>query len=860
MAENTKKKPVEKTSVKKKTKRNKDFPITGIYKHLTFTEEYVKAWVTVPLIHFELLPDSDQIKGANTWTLALSNLVNSPDKNVETDVFISSYSYDALRWVEKLYDHYSHSITSPYYPQFLEKMYNYVLDRDFKERIVLIGVNIGRRADFRAFNAKNLSSGLLNKVIDYIAVAPTGEYISNEELDYWVKQSSRIINSLISSPLKCSPAEAVEIAYVIRKQFFPAMPSPSYDDLIIGNVERWGEGEIGTLVDAEIVNNPKYLEIKQVIKGKEHVGYRATLCFSKFPEEMDFPSGYPWIYYAGLLDFPLDFALHFTLEPPQKVKKEIGRKNKDTADQAANMTSAGGSTNIEIEERARLGEELEYILKNSNLPWLYGRHRIQVEASSKEELYKRAQEVIDHYRQLDIIVSWPTGDQLSLLKEGIPGDKVRIPSYYQQQDLSVIGTGVPNGAGRVGDKIVYEKDGSQKGWIGTYLGETLGNINAPVFFDPFSTIDTNHPNVVGITGMPGQGKTFAALTIVYQMALSGAWIIYIDPKNDAASLAKMPGMENRVTNIDITYGQEGLLDPFSIANNPAKAKELALESIFLLLGGQTTISEQGNIALARAIDAVTSFPEPSLMKIVDYLSGQTSTPAAMDLGARLRMLSTLPYARLCFASGASLRKLRPEVGTTIITIQNLSLPTADTLPENYELGEKLGVTIMYLLSNYAKQLMTDSEQAHHKAIVIDEAWAILATRAGHKLVNEISRLGRSHNTALMLITQGASEFVGDNAGQLDGIVNSISTRISFKAEDGGKAVIDTARFLGMPKNEESYQLVSSLEPKQAIIRDWAGRRGIFQVDVSWNDMIKKNFETNPNARAENQRLETNEDY
>ncbi|MCM3146586.1 hypothetical protein, partial [Brevibacillus sp. MER 51] len=147
--------------------------------------------------------------------------------------------------------------------------------------------------------------------------------------------------------------------------------SPSYDDLIIGNVERWGEGEIGTLVDAEIVNNPKYLEIKQVIKGKEHVGYRATLCFSKFPEKMDFPSGYPWIYYAGLLDFPLDFALHFTLEPPQKVKKEIGRKNKDTADQAANMTSAGGSTNIEIEERARLGEELEYILKNSNLPWLY---------------------------------------------------------------------------------------------------------------------------------------------------------------------------------------------------------------------------------------------------------------------------------------------------------------------------------------------------------------------------------------------------------------------------------------------------------------------------------------------------------
>jgi len=46
-----------------------------------------------------------------------------------------------------------------------------------------------------------------------------------------------------------------------------------------------------------------------------------------------------------------------------------------------------------------------------------------------------------------------------------------------------------------------------------------------------------------------------------------------------------------------------------------------------------------------------------------------------------------------------------------------------------------------------------------KAIFLDEAWAVTSTPEGAKLVPEVSRMGRSRNTALILVSQNAGDLL-----------------------------------------------------------------------------------------------------
>jgi hypothetical protein len=49
-----------------------------------------------------------------------------------------------------------------------------------------------------------------------------------------------------------------------------------------------------------------------------------------------------------------------------------------------------------------------------------------------------------------------------------------------------------------------------------------------------------------------------------------------------------------------------------------------------------------------------------------------------------------------------------------------------------------------------------------KAIFLDEAWAITSTPEGAKLVPEVSRMGRSRNTALILVSQNAGDLLAEH--------------------------------------------------------------------------------------------------
>lgn len=824
----------------KKSKQN--HAITGIVEDLSFSDTDVWLWVRMPPSEYEFLDYSAREILAHDFDISLSNLLVSDEKPMEFQLIVSSRPFATDKWVRELYSRNLRNNPSEELPSFLAEMHDRVEAFNFREKIVYLGVNVGRRSDYspsKQFAA--LGDTSISKILNQFS-GIVDENISEKEFDYWDSRAKGMRSSLLTSRIKAQQVRSEEIAYLIRKNFYPAMESPSEDYLSIGDDQRWGAGEIGTLVDAELENNPRWLKITQMIDGEIQTGYRATLCFSKFPAVILYPEKSPWMHYASHLPFSVDMYSRFTLEPTRKVRREVDRKLKEAKDQAMNQTSAGGNISLAVQEQLLLGEELEFALGKDSTPWVYGRHRIVVEASTVEELKERAQGVIDHYKGLDILVVWPTGDQLNLLKEALPSDKVRVKSYWQRQDLSIISTGVPAGTGTTGDKVELMSDGTMGGWLGPYIGYTTGNTQEPVFLSPHSSVAKNRSPGISITGESGSGKTFCALTVTYEMALSGVWTVFVDPKGDALRMQGMPGLE-RAQFLDLKDGNEGLLDPFTMTDEIGQAKELAYETLTLLSGGRKNISHTAENELLKAIDAISQNDDPSLGKVVDYLISN-KLPEAEALGRRLKSMANLPFARLCFSSGDKRRKLRIDSPLTVITLLGLDLPDADSAESaSPTLGNQLALGVMYLLTSFIRNLMTNSNKSQAKALMIDEAWAITSTQQGVKLINQVARMGRSHNTIIGLVSQNSKDF---NAG----VKNAISTRIVFRSKAGEEidAILD---YLELPNEQGTRDVVAGLNTGECLIKDSAQPSRISRVRIDgWNPIMNDAFQTNPTLRSE----------
>jgi hypothetical protein len=320
------------------------------------------------------------------------------------------------------------------------------------------------------------------------------------------------------------------------------------------------------------------------------------------------------------------------------------------------------------------------------------------------------------------------------------------------------------------------------------------------------------------------------------MALAGTWTIYIDPKADALSLRNLPGLEN-ATIIDLLRGQDGLLDPFSIGASVSEQKDLAYEVISLFVGGQNRLTDEQNVALSKAITTIADYPDASLDRVVDHLITSPNA-GARSLGAKLNLIRELPFARLCFSKGKG-TPLRAENGLTIVTVYGLDLPGSTLPKENYTNANFLAVAIMYLLASFTNQLMRNANKAQPKAIVIDEAWAITSTSQGAKLVDEVARMGRAHNTALLLISQNAGDFLDER------IKNSISTKFAFRAS--GTEIDNVLHYLELEPSDLNREYVRQLTTGECLMKDWSGRVARVAID-SWDSARANAFETNPLAR------------
>ncbi len=557
--------------------------------------------------------------------------------------------------------------------------------------------------------------------------------------------------------------------------------------------------------------------------------YVAHLSFARFPDIMPFPDGEPWMHFSDQLPFPVEISSRMRLIPPVKASRDVARKLAHARDMDIHIREAGAEAPLALAEQIDAARMLEHGITKERLPFVYGWHRLIVSAPSEDICVQRVEAVVEHYRDMGIDVVNSTGDQFSLFREALPGEKVGVNAYAQRQPLRTIAGGMATATVDLGDRL----EDAGEGWLGPYIGETVGRARSIVHFDPLLAASRNRPTAIAITGEPGGGKTTLALLMIYQMALRGVTVAVIDPKGDAESLVQLlRKRERKARIIPLGSAAPGLLDPFSFGDDIAAKKTMATETLRLLL---PRMSEERESAMIQAVAAVSNAPDPSLGKVVDHLE-QTEDAASKNLGAVLRSMSEMHLATLCFdPSGGD--QIDSEGWTTVFTLGGLTLPDVATTRDDYSYEQRLSVALLYLVSQFARRLMNGLDRRAPKAIFLDEAWAITSTPEGAKLVPEVSRMGRSRNTALVLVSQNAGDLLNEQ------VTNCLSSVFAFRSTE--RVEVDhVMSLLGVEPSEEHKAVLRSLGNGECIFRDLDGRAGRIGVDLISDELLRW-LDTNP---------------
>lgn len=384
---------------------------------------------------------------------------------------------------------------------------------------------------------------------------------------------------------------------------------------------------------------------------------------------------------------------------------------------------------------------------------------------------------------------------------------------------------------------------------GPAIAVTMGGYETPVFYDLHTAINMgNKPPGVSITGAPGRGKTNLALTLAAMSAVVGKQTIYLDPKADAMGMMGLADELGKINSWDLMDSEDGILDPFVLEDDKNQQIEKAFSLIEMFV---RSINNKQYSKLRAIITDVAHGKDPSLTKVMSVLQSYDDDDIAV-LGTELDSLRRMPFSRLCFKRrGQTVKKHAIGEGLTIITIMGLPLPDARTRKEDYRSDNRLAIGIMYLITDFLSKAMQESryDDGLPKSIIIDEAWAVMSNQMGLATIANILRLGRSMNTACVLITQNMKDFEGTK------LENSISTHFVFGVETPEEAE-DTCVALQIPPAEYA-QTVLGLGVGNCLMQDYSKRVAMVHI-LRENKRWAEAFETNPMKKAANKRAKAQE--
>jgi hypothetical protein len=238
----------------------------------------------------------------------------------------------------------------------------------------------------------------------------------------------------------------------------------------------------------------------------------------------------------------------------------------------------------------------------------------------------------------------------------------------------------------------------------------------------------------------------------------------------------------------------------------------------------------------KAVRAAIEERQPSCLRVLDSLVHGADADARAA-GEALGVWAESGVARLAFGDGARAR-IQAQRPVTTIKAGGISLPAPGVPRADHDQAERLGVATLKLIAAYAMRLVT-GDRSVHKVLLFDEAWFLLASRDGRRLIDRLNRLGRAENATLILATQQLAD-VGE-------IENLIGTRLIFGQETTGEAR-RALELLGLdPEDRALVERVRGYRKGRCLMRDIDDRVAEVQIDPIYEHLLTV-LDTSPAAR------------
>ena len=631
--------------------------------------------------------------------------------------------------------------------------------------------------------------------------------------------------------LQAERATTLDVQWLIRRGFCRGVGEPALDvfwrpqALVVkqGDALAYRPQEADVL---RLFRSPMTVEDRGLrVDGEQGTSHQALLCLGALPETVSFPGRGAELLFAPLeaAGFPIDAVFSARWVSNDAATRLVRRRVIDADNEETEQLAGDHGPSPEAARRPMAARALEeYLTGEAHPPLLRASIALAVGAPTAEERERRVEVLRREYAP--ITLERPTGDQLRLFCQFLPGQPTQLPDYEDHFLVEQLGAMVPTATHAVGADC------------GPYLGRTLSGSRAPVCFDVTEACRSSFTPAILLVGPPGRGKTVALQRLLYERFLQGSRIIDVDPKPDHR-WTNLADVADHVETIEFRADPRyrGLLDPLRIA--PAEdAEDLAVDWLCSLLRRDIPHTWETEIrAAVKQVLGRAGAHRGSCGHVLEVL--QEGNDDARHVARGLGVFSDSGLAQLGFAAANAPVTEAGTAQVTLLRVAGLALPEHGTAPDALGARERTSQALMALVATYALQLMAD-DPAIHTVLGFDEAWVLTDTPSGRRLLRRANRLGRAQNGTPLLGTQNLSD-VDDELKELIGAV------FAFGAETETEARRTLAMLDVDPDDTAMRQKLMSFRQGRCFLRDYQRRLGAVQIDFDHAPDLLEALRTDP---------------
>lgn len=462
MADENDKKAKKKSSTMKDKKRL-DISALAVVDNIVFSKSEKWAYFRITNEVYDFLSNNRKVQVGLQVANAFTNLMSERQESLDCHLIITSIPVDVDAWAHQIRAVSETWDQAPGFDKYVKEQIQHLKNEEYLRKVTYLGINLGKRGALDVQNLNLVEGGFkaagetLKNWWNSALQVPT-ETVSAAEESETKKKEDGIYGTLSQGHLKAERCSTEEILLLIKRQFYPNMPSPYLD---VDHDNRLGPGDLNLELHSVIEHKYRWMKIKQMLDDEEVAGYRACLSFTKFPKYQNYPNeGFPFFYFPSKLSLPFTCYSRFTLHPSKKMKADLAKKQQEQKDELENLNagqsgydSAVNGLPSDVAESLQDIQTMSDLLAQDKAPWVEGSYRIVVETPTEELLRKYCSIVKQRYSDLDINVTWTSGDQDDLFLEQMPGDHMRMPAFNQISNLTMLATSGFNFSSDVGDPI-----------------------------------------------------------------------------------------------------------------------------------------------------------------------------------------------------------------------------------------------------------------------------------------------------------------------------------------------------------------------------------------------------------------------